>query len=75
MFAAITGIPEEEALTCDDFVTEAERYAILNEEITPQMREVPDPDEADQQGQQLTPACTPATARASPRPAAASSRR
>ena len=58
VFAAITGIPEEEDLNCDAAVTDAERYAcILNEELTPQMTETPDPADDDEQGQQLSAAC------------------
>ncbi len=56
VFAAITGIPEDPTLDRANFATAAERYeAILNSSA---MAEVPNPDEADNPGQQLTPACT-----------------
>ena len=56
MFAAITGVPEDDALDRENFATDEERYdAILADS---RMSEVPDPAQADQQGQQLTPACT-----------------
>jgi hypothetical protein len=59
VFAAITGIPEDSELDRENFNSDEDRYArILNEELTPQMKEVPDPSAADTQSQQLTPACT-----------------
>jgi hypothetical protein len=59
VFAAITGIPEDSDLDRENFNSDEERYArILNETETPAMSEVPNPDDADTQGQQLTPACT-----------------
>ncbi|MBW2162653.1 MAG: hypothetical protein JRH14_22300, partial [Deltaproteobacteria bacterium] len=59
VFAAITGIPEDPALDRVNFNSDEERYAaILDEAVTPAMAEVPNPADADTQGQQLTPACT-----------------
>jgi hypothetical protein len=56
VFAAITGIPEDSALDRENFNTDEDRYdAILAD---PGMAEVPDPADAGQQDQSLTPACT-----------------
>ncbi|UCF47380.1 MAG: hypothetical protein JSU89_09400, partial [Myxococcales bacterium] len=56
VFAAITGIPEDPDLDRDLFSSDEARY----EEILAHsaMQEVPNPAEADQQDQRLTPACT-----------------
>jgi hypothetical protein len=56
VFAAITGIPEDPALDRDNFNSDEERYAALLSAGA--MQEVPNPADADTQGQQLTPACT-----------------
>jgi hypothetical protein len=56
VFAAITGIPQDPALDRDNFASDAQRYeAIL---ASADMQETPNPSQADQQVQQLTPACT-----------------
>jgi hypothetical protein len=55
VFAAITGIPEDPTLDRENFATDSERFdAILADG---EMQEVPNPEQADEQGQQLTPAC------------------
>jgi len=56
VFAAITGIPEDSALDRDNFKSDEERYAAILSAGA--MQEVPNPADADTQGQQLTPACT-----------------
>ena len=56
VFAAITGIPEDPTLDRDKFNSDEERYAALLSAGA--MQEVPNPADADTQGQQLTPACT-----------------
>ena len=65
VFAAITGVPLKAALAAENFETDVERYdAILADS---DMEESPDPDEDDQPGQQLTPACsTPDAGSAAP---------
>ena len=56
VFAAITGMPEDSRLDRENFANDSERYdAIL---AAPDMEEVPDPAQDDQEGQALTPACT-----------------
>ncbi|MEM8608567.1 MAG: hypothetical protein AAGF92_15800 [Myxococcota bacterium] len=55
VFAAITGIPEDDALDLQEGESDADRYTrILDDD---RMDAVPDPDQDDQPGQQLTPAC------------------
>jgi len=55
VFAAITGIPEDGALDRVNFDSDEARYdAIL---AHPGMEQVPDPSEADNRSQELTPAC------------------
>jgi hypothetical protein len=56
VFAAITGVPEDPALDRDNFNSDEERYAAILSAGA--MQEVPNPADADTQGQQLTPACT-----------------
>jgi hypothetical protein len=59
VFAAITGIPEDTPEDRAKFNSDEERCAeLLDETLTPSMKEVPNPAEAGTQGQQLTPACT-----------------
>ena len=59
VFAAITGIPEDTPEDRAKFNSDEERYAeLLDETLTPSMKEVPNPAAAGTQGQQLTPACT-----------------
>ena len=60
VFAAITGIPEDDALDRSNFGTDEERYATIL--AHPDMEEVPNPDNDGEQGQQLTPACDAGTA-------------
>jgi len=60
VFAAITGIPEDDALDRSNFGTDEERYATIL--AHPDMEEVPNPDNEGEQGQQLTPACDAGTA-------------
>ncbi len=60
VFAAITGIPEDDALDRSNFGTDEERYATIL--AHPDMEEVPNPDDDGEQGQQLTPACDAGTA-------------
>jgi hypothetical protein len=56
VFAAITGIPEDDNLDRDNFNTDEDRYdAIL---AADDMMEVPNPINDGMPGQQLTPACT-----------------
>ena len=55
VFAAITGIPEDEALNRENFATDADRYAEIL--LHPDMEEVPNPANDGEQTQQLTPAC------------------
>jgi len=56
VFAAITGIPEDGDLDRENFNSDEERYAAIL--IDSAMQEIPNPADADTQGQQLTPACT-----------------
>ncbi len=55
VFAAITGIPQDPDLDLENFQTPAERYAAIL--AHPDMVEVPNPAQDDQQNQQLSPAC------------------
>ena len=55
VFAAITGIPEDNALDRANFNSDADRYAAILADGA--MTEVPNPAEDDTQGQTLTPAC------------------
>jgi hypothetical protein len=56
VFAAITGIPEDGDLDRENFNSDEERYAAILGDSA--MQEIPNPADADTQGQQLTPACT-----------------
>jgi len=56
VFAAITGIPEDGDLDRENFNSDEERYAAILSDSA--MQEIPNPADADTQGQQLTPACT-----------------
>ncbi|MCZ6806645.1 MAG: hypothetical protein O7F08_06800 [Deltaproteobacteria bacterium] len=56
VFAAITGIPEDNALDRANFVTDEDRYDAILAHAS--MVETPDPASDDTQGQQLRPACT-----------------
>jgi hypothetical protein len=55
VFAAITGIPEDPTLDRENFSSDEERYQAILEH--PDMEEVPDPAEEDEQDQQVRPAC------------------
>ena len=56
VFAAITGVPEDGDLDRENFNSDEERYAAILSDSA--MQEIPNPADADTQGQQLTPACT-----------------
>ncbi len=55
VFAAITGIPEDDTLDRENFNSDEDRYAAIL--AADAMTEVPDPATDDTQGQQLRPAC------------------